>query len=193
MKKPSSSRRRPIVIHGLAPARKQNEKRDAQILPTAAFLIGHGYDIHRLQPGGKLTLCGVVVSDQFSAIAHSDGDVVYHAIVDAILGALGQGDIGELFPNTDAKWKNADSKLFVEAALRKASELKFAISNIDVTLLLERPKIKTFKPQMLEALRKLFGTAPTLNIKAGTNEGCDSIGQGKAVASYAIVLLVAQR
>jgi 2-C-methyl-D-erythritol 2,4-cyclodiphosphate synthase len=193
MKKPSPSRRRPIAIQGLTPARKQNENRTEQNLPTAPFLVGHGYDIHRLQPGGKLTLCGVVVSDEFSAIAHSDGDVVFHAIVDAVLGALGLGDIGEMFPNTDARWKNADSKLFVEAALLRASELKFAISNMDVTLLLERPKIKPFKPKMLEALRKLLGDGPIINIKAGTNEGCDSIGQGKAVASYAIVLLVAQR
>ena len=72
--------------------------------------IGHGYDIHRLQPGGKLTLCGVVVSDEMSPIAHSDGDVVYHALVDAVLGAMGMGDIGESFPNTDPKWKDADSK-----------------------------------------------------------------------------------
>ena len=76
-------------------------------MPTAPFLIGHGYDIHRLQAGGRLTLCGIVVSEKMSPIAHSDGDVAYHALVDAILGALGFGDIGEMFPNTDPRWKDA--------------------------------------------------------------------------------------
>src|SRR5438445_10925551 len=111
-----SSRRRKIAIEGLAPARKQAESEGAAA-PTASFLIGHGYDIHRLQADGKLTLCGVIVSEEISAIAHSDGDVVYHALVDAILGALGVGDIGEMFPNTDPKWQDATSKIFVETAL----------------------------------------------------------------------------
>ena len=128
-----------------------------------------------------------------SPIAHSDGDVVYHALVDAILGAMGFGDIGEMFPNTDPKWKDAPSTVFVEAALKRAGDAGYVPSNIDVTLLIERPKIKPFKPQMLESLRKLVGPAVTLNIKAGTNEGCDAVGKGEAVASYAVVLLVARR
>ena len=166
---------------------------------SAPYLIGHGYDIHRLQPGGKLTLCGVVISEEMSPIAHSDGDVAYHAIVDAILGALGLGDIGEMFPNTDPKWKNAASRVFVETALQRANDAGYALSNLDVTLLIEKPKIKPFKPQMLEALRSLSGSAvpeapgATINIKAGTNEGCDAVGRGEAVASYAVVLLAARR
>jgi 2-C-methyl-D-erythritol 2,4-cyclodiphosphate synthase len=160
---------------------------------TSPFLVGHGYDIHRLQSGGKLTLCGVVVSDQMSPIAHSDGDVVYHALVDAILGAVGLGDIGEMFPNTDPKWKNASSDLFVKTALERALQLGYVPANVDVTLLIETPKIKPFKSQMVEALRKVLGPGPTINIKAGTNEGCDSVGRGEAVASYTIVLLVAKR
>src|SRR5438046_7071314 len=115
-----SSRRRRVQISRLTPAKKQHEAQEPAA-PTAPFLIGHGYDIHRLQPGGKLTVCGVVVSDEMSAIAHSDGDVAYHAIVDAILGALGLGDIGEMFPNSDPKWKNAASSLFVETALHRAA------------------------------------------------------------------------
>src|SRR3954447_8968432 len=161
--------------------------------PTAPFLIGHGYDIHRLQSGGKLTLCGVVVSEEISPIAHSDGDVVYHALVDAILGAMGFGDIGESFPNTDPKWKDAHSRVFVETALRRASRAGYAPANIDVTLLIEKPKISPFKQQMLAALRKLVGPGVTINIKAGTNEGCDAIGKGEAVASTVVVLLAAQR
>jgi 2-C-methyl-D-erythritol 2,4-cyclodiphosphate synthase len=128
-----------------------------------------------------------------SPIAHSDGDVAYHALVDAILGAMGFGDIGEMFPNTDPKWKDAPSKVFVEAALRRANESGYVPSNVDVTLLVEKPKIKPFKPQMLESLRKLVGPSVTINIKAGTNEGCGEIGRGEAVASYAVVLLAARR
>jgi 2-C-methyl-D-erythritol 2,4-cyclodiphosphate synthase len=187
-----SSRRRRVAIEGLTPARKQSEASEPAA-PTAPFLIGHGYDIHRLQPGGKLTLCGIVVSQEMSPIAHSDGDVVYHALVDALLGAMGFGDIGEMFPNSDPKWKDAQSRVFVEAALRRASRAGYAPTNIDVTLLIEKPKIKPFKPQMLESLRKLVGTGVTLNIKAGTNEGCGEIGSGEAVASYAVVLLAAHR
>jgi len=119
-------------------------------VPTAPYLIGHGYDLHRLQSGGKLILCGVVVSDQMSPIAHSDGDVVYHALVDAILGAIGAGEIDEMFPNTDPRWKDAPSTLFVEAALKRASESGYLRSNIDVTLLVEVPKIKPFKRRGFE-------------------------------------------
>jgi 2-C-methyl-D-erythritol 2,4-cyclodiphosphate synthase len=153
------------------------------------FRVGHGYDIHRLQTGGRLVLCGVVVSEQMSAIAHSDGDVVYHAIVDAVLGAVGKGDIGELFPNSDAKWKDADSQVFVERAIEVAGQAGFRLVNVDVTLLLEKPKVKPFKPQMQDSLRGIFGQDVTVNIKAGTNEGCDAIGRGEAVAAHAVVLL----
>lgn len=181
-----------MSIAGLTPVRKPSEQ-TPQTSPTAPFLIGHGYDIHRLQSGGKLTLCGVVVSEEMSPIAHSDGDVVYHALVDAILGALGMGDIGQAFPNTDPKWKDADSRVFVQTALRRAARAGYVVSNIDVTLLIERPKINPHKSQMLEALGRLSGPGVTINIKAGTNEGCDAIGRGEAVASYAVVLLAAQR
>jgi 2-C-methyl-D-erythritol 2,4-cyclodiphosphate synthase len=165
----------------------------APIKPTAPFLIGHGYDIHRLKLGGKLTLCGVVVSEEMSPIAHSDGDVAYHALVDAILGALGAGDIGEMFPNNDPKWKGAQSKVFVRTAVKRATDAGYGVGNIDVTLLIEKPKIKPFKQQMVESLRKLVGPSVTINIKAGTNEGCGEIGRGEAVASYAVVLLARGR
>ena len=186
-----SSRQKRVAIAGLIPAKKSTDK-SVSSAPLAPFLVGHGYDIHRLQPGGKLTLCGVVVSKEISPIAHSDGDVVYHALVDAILGALGMGDIGEMFPNSDPQWENAASTLFVESALKQVAKRAYAVANLDVTLLIEKPKIKPYKPQMLQALRKLFGSGVTINIKAGTNEGCDAIGRGEAVASHAVVLLAAQ-
>src|SRR5207249_3161783 len=101
----------------------------------APFLVGHGYDIHRLQSGGKLMLGGVNVSEEMSAIAHSDGDVVLHALVDALLGALGLGDIGEYFPNSDPRWKNAASRLFVEEVNRRLLQRGYRVSNVDITIL----------------------------------------------------------
>src|SRR5437667_2441268 len=97
--------------------------------------VGHGYDLHRLQPGGQLMLGGVPVSSEVSPIAHSDGDVVIHAIVDAILGAIGKGDIGEHFPNTDPKWKEAPSRVFLESAREMAKHLGYEVGNLDVTVL----------------------------------------------------------
>jgi 2-C-methyl-D-erythritol 2,4-cyclodiphosphate synthase len=153
------------------------------------FRIGHGYDLHRLQPGGKLLLAGVQVSDQFSPIAHSDGDVILHALVDALLGAMAWGDIGEHFPDTDSKWKSAPGRVFVETVYADVRNAGYAVANLDVTLLAERPKIKPFKPAMAEALRALLGPSTAINIKAGTNEGCDAIGRGEAIAAHAVVLL----
>lgn len=154
------------------------------------FLIGHGYDIHRLQPGGNLVLCGVTVSTEMSPVAHSDGDVVLHAIVDALLGAIGQGDIGQLFPNTDAKWKGAASSVFVEEAYQRVKSAGYRLGNLDVTLLCEKPKIAPHKPEMVDALRRMFGSEGQYNLKAGTNEGCDAIGRGEAVAAHAVALLI---
>jgi len=151
------------------------------------FRIGHGYDIHRLQSGGKLILAGVEVADGLSPIAHSDGDVVLHAVVDALLGAIGQGDIGEMFPNTDPRWKNAASKVFVEGAMERLTAMGFSVVNVDVTILAERPKLKAHKPKMAELLAKMVGCP--VSIKAGTNEGCDAVGRGEAIAAHAVVLL----
>ena len=153
------------------------------------FRIGHGYDLHRLQPGGKLILAGVVVSDQISPISHSDGDVVLHALVDALLGAMGWGDIGEHFSDKDPQWKNANSKIFVEHVYGEVRKAGYQLQNVDVTLLAERPKLKPFKPAMVQSLREMIGHEAGINIKAGTNEGCDAIGNGEAIASHAVVLL----
>ena len=155
------------------------------------YRIGHGYDLHRLQTGGRLMLGGIVAADDISPVAHSDGDVVMHALVDAILGALGQGDIGEHFPNTDERWRNADSRVFLEHAVARAQAAGYTIGNADVTILAERPRIKPLKPAMRTNLAALLGIDPTqINIKAGTNEGCDSIGRGEAIAADTVVLLL---
>ena len=135
-------------------------------------------------------IAGVCVSEECSAEAHSDGDVVLHALVDALLGALAMGDIGELFPNTDPRWKNADSRLFVEEALRRVHLRDMKIANIDITILAERPKLKPFKEAMRQSLSRCLKIDESqINLKAGTNESCDAIGEGKALAAHVVVLL----
>jgi 2-C-methyl-D-erythritol 2,4-cyclodiphosphate synthase len=152
--------------------------------------IGHGYDLHRLQQGGRLLLAGIEVSTSISPIAHSDGDVVLHAIVDALCGALGLGDIGEHFPNTDPRWKDAPSRVFVDAIRARTQIAGYTVGNLDVTILAERPKLKDFKPAMRQSLADLLHVSiEQVNVKAGTNEGCDAIGRGEAIAAHAVVLL----
>lgn len=149
--------------------------------------IGHGYDIHRLQPGGRLTLAGIVVAEDRSFIAHSDGDVVIHAVVDAILGALGEGDIGRHFPNDDPRWKQAASGAFLESAMDLAKKRGMKLVNLDVAILAESPKLAPHIPAMVDSLRGMTGGQ--VNVKAGTNEGCDAVGRGECICASAVVLL----
>src|SRR5688572_4031215 len=113
-----------------------------------SFRIGHGYDLHRLQLGGKLVLGGVTVSTDISPIAHSDGDVVIRAIVDALCGALGAGDIGEHFPDSDPAYKGVASTLFLEKMKRDVDAAGYVLANADVTILTERPRLKPFKGEI---------------------------------------------
>jgi 2-C-methyl-D-erythritol 2,4-cyclodiphosphate synthase len=151
------------------------------------FRIGHGHDLHRLQQGGKLILGGILVAEGISPVAHSDGDVVLHALVDALLGAVGEGDIGDAFPNSDPRWKSAASTLFLDEALRRIARHGYRVANADVLILAERPKLGPMKKQIAAHLTSLL-QAP-VNVKAGTNEGCDAIGQGEAIAATVVVLL----
>ena len=150
--------------------------------------IGHGYDIHRLQPGGTLRLGGVIVSTKHSAVAHSDGDVLIHAIVDALLGALGLGDIGEHFRNDDPQWKGCESRVFLEHVMEKVRSSHLQVANIDATVLLERFKLQPYKRKMAATIGEMVQTG-IVNVKAGTNEGCDAVGRGEAIAAHAVVLL----
>ena len=155
--------------------------------------IGHGYDIHRLKAGGTLVVGGVLVSHDIGAVAHSDGDVAIHALVDAILGALGAGDIGHLFPSTDPQWKNAASRIFLQRAVAMLKQAAFEIGNVDLTILAERPKLAPFRSEMCSTLAVLLGCdASQVNAKFGTNEGCDCVGEGKAIAAHAVVILLPQ-
>jgi 2-C-methyl-D-erythritol 2,4-cyclodiphosphate synthase len=160
-------------------------------MPDVSIRIGHGVDLHRLQPGPRLVLGGVGVSDDVRPGSHSDGDVVLHALVDALLGAMGWGDIGEHFPNDDPRWKDAPSRVFVEMVYEKVLTAGYVVGNVDVTILAERPKLKPFKNAMVDSLANLLRISrDRVNVKAGTNEGCDAVGRGEAVASHAVVLLL---
>ena len=151
------------------------------------FRVGHGYDLHRLQAGGRLVLGGIAVSETISPIAHSDGDVVIHAIVDALLGAMGWGDIGEHFSDRDPRWKGAASAVFLETVCNELSRFDYHVLNTDVTILAEAPRLAPYKAQMAARLRETLGG--DVNVKAGTNEGCDAVGRGEAIAAHAVVLL----
>lgn len=153
--------------------------------------IGHGHDIHRIGDGGVMILAGVEVERGRSFIAHSDGDVAAHAVVDAILGALGQGDIGRHFPNTDERWRGASSGQFIAHAMQLATDVGFIVGNLDVTILAEAPKLRPHIEPMQDWLRQLVGG--TVNIKAGTKEGCDAVGRGECIEATAVVLLVPTR
>ncbi len=194
MQKPASSKGR-VVVQGLSPARKPGEQDipvAEAVVVSVPFRIGHGYDIHRLQAGGKLILGGVQVSDQISPIAHSDGDVVIHAIVDALLGAMAWGDIGEQFPDSDPQWKGADSGVFLRSIHDRIVQAGYRVMNLDITLMAERPRISPFKSQIVQHLRQILGESSIINLKAGTNEGCDAVGRGEAIAAHAVVLLARQ-
>ena len=153
-----------------------------------SFRIGYGHDLHRLQDFGTLVLGGVAVAEGISPMAHSDGDVVIHALVDALLGAIGGGDIGDAFPNSDPRWKGVASKVFLDEALRRVSAAGYRVGNVDVMILAERPKLGAFKAAIAERLSGWL--AAPVNVKAGTNEGCDAVGRGEAIASTVVVLLL---
>jgi 2-C-methyl-D-erythritol 2,4-cyclodiphosphate synthase len=155
--------------------------------------IGHGYDLHRLEPGLRLIVGGVPIEHERGCAAHSDGDVVYHAVVDALLGALGQGDIGELFPDTDAQWQGTDSALFVEEAVRRMREASYGIGNLDVTIILQKPKLSPHKASIEGNLARLLNCdASQVNVKGKTHEKVDALGENRAIACHAVVLLAAR-
>mgnify|MGYP003290781278 CR=1 FL=1 len=152
--------------------------------------IGFASDIHRLVEGRRLILSGVVVPFELGEEAHSDGDVVYHAVAESILGALALGDLGKYFPDTDDKYKDIDSSLIVKEVAKMMKNKGFIINNIDVSITLEKPKLKDYIGQMRANLATLLDTEiENISIKAGTNERLDSLGRNEAVKAESIVLL----
>ena len=158
--------------------------------PKAEYRSGIGTDIHRLAEGRKLMLCGVHVPYPAGLVAHSDGDVALHAVIDALLGASGMGDIGTLFPDSDPRWKDADSKELLFIVKEQLEEKRWEVVNVDVIIHAEEPKLAPVKGQMKRCLAGLLGIDFTaVNVKAKTNEGLGEIGAGQAMAATATVLL----
>lgn len=154
------------------------------------FRVGHGFDLHRLEPGRKLIVGGVDIPHDRGCDAHSDGDVVYHSVTDAILGALGQEDIGQLFPDNDPDWKNADSRIFVQEAVKRMTAAGYAIGNVDVTVILQRPKLSPHKATIKANLAGLLNCdISSVNLKGKTHEKVDAIGQGLAIGCHVVALL----
>jgi 2-C-methyl-D-erythritol 2,4-cyclodiphosphate synthase len=158
---------------------------------TSPTRVGIGYDIHRLVAGRRLVLAGVEVPHTLGTLAHSDGDVVFHAVADAMLGAAGLGDLGEHFPDTDPAWKDADSANILDRVYQMIKAAGWEVVNVDVNILLEKPKLVPHKRMMRSRLYELLWTkSPSdVSVKARTMEGLGPIGAGEAVAAHAVVLL----
>ncbi len=152
--------------------------------------VGHGFDAHRLVEGRALILGGVRVPFERGALGHSDGDVLAHALADALLGAAALGDLGARFPNTDARWKDADSMKMLAECVAVVNAAGFAIVNVDATIVVERPKLSPFLEQMRENVAlQLRLSVDAVSVKAKTSEGMGYTGDGTGLAVYAVALL----
>ncbi len=155
--------------------------------------IGHGYDIHRTVTGRRLVLGGVQFDADFGLAGHSDADALTHAICDALLGAAALPDIGHFFPNTDPAWQDANSLVLLQKVVALLRQQGWEPTNIDATLIAERPKIAPRLAEMKAALARATGLPPeAIGVKATTNEGVDQIGRGEAIAAHAVCLITRQ-
>ncbi len=187
--------------------KKATLKAAAKAAPT--IRIGHGYDLHRLEPhpptgNGRAMIVGGVhlpdppagawregVGGPVGPVGHSDGDVLYHAVTDALLGAIAQQDIGQLFPDTDPAHENRDSADFVVEAVKRVHAAGYSVTNLDTTVILERPKIGPLKVQIRENLARLLKLPINcVNVKGKTHEKVDAVGEGRAIEAHAVVLLM---
>jgi 2-C-methyl-D-erythritol 2,4-cyclodiphosphate synthase len=155
------------------------------------YRVGIGYDVHKLVTGRKLMLGGVEIPHTHGLEGHSDADVVLHAICDALLGAAGLGDIGEHFPNTDPQYKGMSSSFFLKTSNQKVNDLGYKVSNVDVMIAAEAPKLMEHKAKMrFHIAFELAVDESQVNIKAGTHEGLGFIGAKEGIAAYAVVSLI---
>ncbi|MBX3317678.1 MAG: 2-C-methyl-D-erythritol 2,4-cyclodiphosphate synthase [Phycisphaeraceae bacterium] len=164
--------------------------------PHVGVRIGHGYDLHRLEPLGqagtrdRLMLGGIQIESDRVPVAHSDGDALLHAITDAILGALAMPDIGQLFPDTDPRHAGEDSSVYLREAARRAASAGWSIANLDATVVLERPRIGPHKEAMRTRIAELVGiTVDRVNVKGKTHERVDAVGEGRAVEVHVVAIL----
>lgn len=157
--------------------------------------IGQGYDVHAFGPvgsGTQFVLGGISIPDDRGVIAHSDGDVLLHALMDAILGALGLEDIGHQFPDTDPAYQNADSRDLLKAVVERMRHAGFSMVNVDATVLLEAPKVKPYRPSMIANIADDLGCDPRcVSVKATTTEKLGFVGRGEGLAAQVVVLLTA--
>ena len=156
------------------------------LIPTQSYRCGIGYDTHRLVEGRRLVLGGVEIPSPRGLLGHSDGDVLSHAIVDALLGAAGLGDIGRFFPDTDPRWKNADSRIFLETIRGLLADRKLEIANLDAVIVLDAPRLSPHLDRIKESLAATLGVAAErVNVKAKTSEGSSP----DFASAHAVVLL----
>jgi len=153
--------------------------------------VGIGYDIHRLVEDRRLVLGGIPIDHDLGLLGHTDADVVLHAVIDALLGAAGLTDIGDLFPDTDPVYKDADSRHLVRTVMEKVAAAGFKVQNVDVIIHAEAPKMSPHKRAMAQSIAELLRCqACNVNVKAKTNEGLGPVGHGQAIACSAVALLV---
>ena len=158
-----------------------------------AFKIGHGYDVHRLVSGRDLILGGVNVPHSLGLFGHSDADVLLHAVMDAVLGALGAGDIGKMFPDTDSSYKDISSMLLAARVAERMKTEGYVIGNIDATVIAQRPKLSAFIPEMRKNIADVFGCDERdVNVKATTEERLGFSGREEGIAAHAVCICVKQ-
>ena len=154
------------------------------------YRIGHGYDVHKLETGEKFVIGGIEIDHDKGAVGHSDADIIIHVICDSILGALSEGDIGKHFPDTNEKYKGIDSKELLHEVVEILHKKDFEINNIDVTVLLQRPKLRNHIDEMIETLSAVMKIdKKKLSIKATTTEGLGFVGREEGVAAHCVTLI----
>ena len=182
-----------ILLVGFCLFLMRQMRGNARRIATAAVATtrtGIGYDLHRLEAGRPLIVGGIELPFDKGPVGHSDGDVLAHALCDALLGAAGLGDIGTHFPDTDPRWKGANSMVFLEHAKKLLDEKHFTIEHVDAVVITEKPKLGPHFPKMREALAKALSVgAEKIHLKAKTNEGVDAIGRGEAIAAHVVATL----
>ena len=158
-----------------------------------SFRVGSGHDSHRLAEGRPLILGGVTIPHTKGLVGHSDADAVLHAVTDALLGAAGLGDIGDAYPDTDPRWKDADSALFLTETLARLNQMGWRPVNVDVTIFAQEPKLGPVKAAIKASVARLLGLpADAVNVKAKTGERVGHIGRGEAIGTHAVVLVQKQ-
>jgi len=155
-----------------------------------SYRVGNGFDVHAFGPGDSVMLGGVRIACERGVVAHSDGDVILHALCDALLGAGGLGDIGQHFPDSDPRWSNADSSVFISFAVQELAASGWRVVNADLTLLAEIPRIAQSRDAIAQNIARLLGVEPSrVNLKATTTEKLGFIGRSEGIAAQAVVLV----